>query len=408
MIGAGTMGGGIAMNFANAGIPVTMVETAQDALDRGLGVDPEELREHGRSAAGSRRRRSRSAWALSPARSTSTTSPTPTSSSRRCSRTWTIKKEVFAKLDGIAKPGAILATNTSDPRRGRDRRRDQAAASDVIGMHFFSPANVMRLLEVVRGEEDRQGRARHRDGGRRADRQGRRCVVGVCHGFVGNRMLAQRGREAETLILEGALPQEVDAVLTEFGFPMGPFAMGDLAGLDIGWRIRKERGKRDDDRATRSASWAGFGQKTGAGYLRYEAARARRSPIRRSRRSSSTPRSGSASSARDDRRRGDPGAAGLPDDQRGREDPRGGHRRSAPRDIDVVWIYGYGWPVCRGGPMFYADQIGLDLPARPPRRLCGPLGQQGARAGAAADPARPRRPGLRREGERGQGGVSPP
>jgi len=180
-----------------------------------------------------------------------------------------IKKEVFAKIDKICKPGAVLASNTSTPRRGRDRLRTTKRPDDVIGMHFFSPANVMRLLGGGARREVRQGRGGHRD--ERGPRIAKVPVcVGVCYGFVGNRMLHQRGREAEKLILEGALPHEVDKVLTDFGFPMGPVRDGaTLAGLDVGWRIRKGKGVKSAV-ADRICELGRFGQKTGAGYFRYE------------------------------------------------------------------------------------------------------------------------------------------
>src|SRR4029077_19736439 len=178
-----------------------------------------------------------------------------------------LKKRVFADLDRVAKAGAVLATNTStldvDEIAGATSR-----PQDVLGMHFFSPANVMRLLEIVRGA------ATAPDALATAVALGRRIgkvpvTVGVCYGFVGNRMLARRSAETERLLLEGALPQEVDAAVAAFGLPMGPFAMADMAGLDVGWRIRKGRGERNEiEDALCEAGH--FGQKTGKGYFRYE------------------------------------------------------------------------------------------------------------------------------------------
>ena len=185
-----------------------------------------------------------------------------------------------------------------DARRRRDRRRDAARPQDVLGMHFFSPANVMRLLEIVRGEKTAPRRARDRDGGRAQASARCRWWSASATASSATACCTSAPSEAERLLLEGALPQEVDAALTEFGFPMGPFAMGDLAGLDVGWRIRKARGAARRDRGHARARLGRFGQKTGARlFPSTRAARARRSPIRRSRRSSSTPRTGSASSA---------------------------------------------------------------------------------------------------------------
>jgi 3-hydroxyacyl-CoA dehydrogenase len=266
-----------------------------------------------------------------------------------------IKKEVFAKIDGISKPDAVLATNTStldvDEIASATRRPES-----VIGMHFFSPANVMRLLEVVRGEKSSKTTiATAMTVGRRIAKVP--VLVGVCYGFVGNRMLHQRGREAEKLLLEGALPQQVDKVLYDFGFPMGPFAMGDLAGLDVGWRIRKGRGATAAV-ADRICELGRFGQKTGAGYYRYEG-------------TDRTPRP-------------DPDVEKIIVDvstemgivRRPISDEEILQRLLYPMvnegakileeklairasDIDVIWVYGYGWPVYRGGPMFWADSLGL-------------------------------------------------
>jgi 3-hydroxyacyl-CoA dehydrogenase len=266
-----------------------------------------------------------------------------------------IKKEVFAKIDGICKPGAVLATNTStldvDEIASATRRPD-----DVIGMHFFSPANVMRLLEVVRGKKSAKDVIATAMGvGRRIAKVP--VLVGVCYGFVGNRMLHQRGREAEKLILEGALPHEVDRVLTDFGFPMGPFAMGDLAGLDVGWRIRKGKGVKSAV-ADRICELGRFGQKTGAGYFRYE--KGDRTPIPdpdvekiivevASEQGITRRKIGEAEIlARLLYPMVNEGAKIL-------------EEKIAIRasDIDVIWVYGYGWPVYRGGPMFWADQVGL-------------------------------------------------
>ena len=354
VLGAGTMGGGIAMNFANAGIPVTVVEVAQDALDRGLGVvrkNYEATAARGRLTPGDVEKR------MGLISGTTDWSKIADADIvvEAVFEEMPIKKEVFAKIDGICKPGAVLASNTStldvDEIASATKRPD-----DVIGMHFFSPANVMRLLEVVRGKKSAKDVIATAMGvGRRIAKVP--VLVGVCYGFVGNRMLHQRGREAEKLILEGALPHEVDKVLTDFGFPMGPFAMGDLAGLDVGWRIRKGKGVKSAV-ADRICELGRFGQKTGAGYFRYE--KGDRTPI---------PDADVekiivevASEMGITRRK-------IGDDEilarllypMVNEGAKILEEKIAIRasDIDVIWVYGYGWPVYRGGPMFWADQVGL-------------------------------------------------
>jgi 3-hydroxyacyl-CoA dehydrogenase len=354
VVGAGTMGGGIAMNFANAGIPVTVVEVAQDALDRGLGIVRKNY-----EATASRGR-------LTPAdvekRMGLITGTTDFGALRDADivieavfEEMPIKKEVFARLDGIAKPDAVLATNTStldvDEIASATKRPES-----VIGTHFFSPANVMRLLENVRGAKSSKPTvATVMALGRRIGKVP--VLVGVCHGFVGNRMLHQRGAQAEKLILEGALPHQVDKVLTDFGFPMGPFAMGDMAGLDVGWRIRKGRGMTSAV-ADRICELGRFGQKTGAGYYRYEPGD--RTPI---------PDNEVEKIIVDV-------ATSMGITRRPISDEEILQRLLYPMvnegakileekiairasDIDVIWVYGYGWPVYRGGPMFWADSIGL-------------------------------------------------
>jgi 3-hydroxyacyl-CoA dehydrogenase len=354
VLGAGTMGGGIAMNFANAGIPVTVVEVAQEALDRGLGVVRKNY-----EATASRGRLTMPDVEKRMGLISGTTDWSKIADAdivvEAVFEEMPIKTEVFAKIDGICKPGAVLATNTStldvDEIASATRRPD-----DVIGMHFFSPANVMRLLEVVRGKKSAKDVIATAMGvGRRIAKVP--VLVGVCYGFVGNRMLHQRGREAEKLILEGALPHEVDRVLTDFGFPMGPFAMGDLAGLDVGWRIRKGKGVKSAV-ADRICELGRFGQKTGAGYFRYE--KGDRTPIPdpdvekiivevASEQGITRRKIGEAEIlARLLYPMVNEGAKIL-------------EEKIAIRasDIDVIWVYGYGWPVYRGGPMFWADQVGL-------------------------------------------------
>jgi 3-hydroxyacyl-CoA dehydrogenase len=354
VIGAGTMGGGIAMNFANAGIPVTVVEVAQEALDRGLGI----VRKNYEATAS----RGRLTAADVEKRMGLITGSTDFNAVKDADivieavfEEMPIKKEVFAKLDGIAKPDAVLATNTStldvDEIASATKRPES-----VIGTHFFSPANVMRLLENVRGAKSSKTTvATAMAVGRRIGKVP--VLVGVCYGFVGNRMLHQRGLQAEKLILEGALPHQVDRVLTDFGFPMGPFAMGDMAGLDVGWRIRKGRGVKSPV-ADRICELGRFGQKTGAGYYRYE--KGDRTPIpdldvekiivdvATSMGMTRRPISDEEILQRLLYPMVNEGAKIL-------------EEKIAIRasDIDVIWVYGYGWPVYRGGPMFWADSIGL-------------------------------------------------
>jgi len=354
VIGAGTMGGGIAMNFANAGIPVTVVEMAQEALDRGLGIvrkNYEATASRGRLTAADVEKR------MGLIRGTTDWNAVADADIviEAVFEEMPVKKEVFAKLDGIAKAGAVLATNTStldvDEIASATKRPES-----VIGTHFFSPANVMRLLENVRGAKSSKTTvATAMAVGRRIGKVP--VLVGVCYGFVGNRMLHQRGLQAEKLILEGALPHQVDKVLTDFGFPMGPFAMGDLAGLDVGWRIRKGRGVTSPV-ADRICELGRFGQKTGAGYFRYE--KGDRTPIP----DPDVEKIITEVAAEQGITR-----RHIPDDEiRERllypmvnEGAKILEEKIAIRasDIDVIWVYGYGWPVYRGGPMFWADSIGV-------------------------------------------------
>ncbi len=352
VIGAGTMGGGIAMNFANAGIPVTIVEMKQDALDRGLRV----VRgNYERSAKGGR-------FTMDDVekRMGLLTGSLNLEDLKDCDlvieavfERMDIKKDVFAKLDGIVKQGAILATNTSyldvNEIASATRRPEF-----VIGLHFFSPANVMRLLEIVRGEKT--SKEVIATSMKLAKTIGKVAVlVGVCPGFVGNRMLAQRTREANALVLEGAMPWDVDRVLYDFGFPMGPFAMGDLAGLDIGWV--KEQSKSSTLREV-LCEMDRRGQKTGAGFYDYDENRnAKPSPV-------------TEKIIQDFRAKQGINSRQIADDEilqrclypMVNEGAKILEEKKAIRasDIDTVWLNGYGWPVYRGGPMYWGEQIGLD------------------------------------------------
>ncbi|HEX2216017.1 MAG TPA: 3-hydroxyacyl-CoA dehydrogenase NAD-binding domain-containing protein, partial [Xanthobacteraceae bacterium] len=266
VIGAGTMGGGITMCFANAGIPVTMVETTQEALDRGLGIIRKNYENTMRRGGLTQEELDRRMGLIAP-----TTDYEKVGDAdivvEAVFEEMPIKKEVFAKLDKLTKPNAVLASNTSYLNVNEIASATKRVPS-VLGMHFFSPANVMRLLEIVRGKDTAPDvLATAIDIGRKIGKVP--TIVGVCHGFVGNRMLRARGIEAERLLLEGALPHEVDAAITEFGLPMGPFQMGDLAGLDVSWRIRKAMGQRAEVADTLCEAGR-FGQKTGKGFYIYE------------------------------------------------------------------------------------------------------------------------------------------
>jgi 3-hydroxyacyl-CoA dehydrogenase len=352
VIGAGTMGGGIAMNFLSRGLPVTLVETSQDTLERGIGV----IRRNYEGTA----RKGRLTQAQVDSAMGLLTGSLELESLADCDlvieavfEQMDIKKDVFTLLDRIVKQGALLASNTSY------LDLDEIAAvtsrpEDVIGLHFFSPANVMRLLEIVRGKHtSRESVATALKLARTIGKVG--VVVGVCFGFVGNRMLAQRQREAEKLILEGAWPWDVDRVLYDFGLPMGPFQMRDLAGLDIGWdpaksssstvrEILNEMGRR--------------GEKTGAGFYDYDAER------------NGTPSPAVEQVILDFCRK-----RGI--ERRPIEDREilerclysmvneGANillegKASRASDIDIIWVTGYGWPAYRGGPMFWAGLEGLD------------------------------------------------
>jgi 3-hydroxyacyl-CoA dehydrogenase len=354
VIGAGTMGGGIAMNFANAGIPVTVIEMAQEALDRGLGIvrkNYDATAARGRLTAADVEKRMGLITGTTDFKAAADADMVV----EAVFEEMPVKKEVFAKLDAICKADAVLSTNTStldvDEIASATKRPES-----VIGTHFFSPANVMRLLENVRGQKSSKTTiATAMTIGRRIGKVP--VLVGVCYGFVGNRMLHQRGLQAEKLILEGAAPHQVDRVLTDFGFPMGPFAMSDLAGLDVGWRIRKGRGAKAPV-ADRICELGRFGQKTGAGYFKYE--KGDRTPV---------PDLEVEKIIVDV-------ATSMGITRRAITDEEILQRLLYPMvnegakildekiairasDIDVIWVYGYGWPVYRGGPMFWADSIGL-------------------------------------------------
>jgi 3-hydroxyacyl-CoA dehydrogenase len=362
VVGAGTMGGGIAMNFANAGIPVKVLEMSQEALDKGLGVV-------------------RKNYAATVAKGRLTQEDMD----RRIGliqgvlrydalkgadivieavfEDMEVKKQVFERLDAVAKAGAILATNTSTLDVNEIARATRRPES-VLGLHFFSPANVMKLLEVVRAAAtSKETLASAMKLARSIKKVG--VVAGVCDGFIGNRMLHAYFREAGFLLEEGATPQQVDRVIEDFGFAMGPFRVSDLAGLDVGWYIRKRQAAtrpphlRYSKVADRICEMGRFGQKTGAGWYRYEAGS--RTPL-------PDPEiealiASASKEAGIERRQ-------VTDQEilerciyalvnTGAQILEEGIALRAG-DIDVVYLYGYGFPRYRGGPMFYADSVGLD------------------------------------------------
>ncbi|MGE0661026.1 MAG: 3-hydroxyacyl-CoA dehydrogenase NAD-binding domain-containing protein, partial [Reyranellaceae bacterium] len=352
IIGAGTMGGGIAMNFANAGIPVTVLENDQAALDRGMKTirtNYENTAKRGGIKAEDVEKR----MAL--------IKPTLSYDDLKDAdiiieavfETMEVKEQVFKKLDQVAKQGAILATNTS----GLDINQIASYTKrpqDVIGMHFFSPANVMKLLENVRGAKT--GKDVIATVMALSKKIGKVPVlVGVCEGFVGNRMLRQRGVQASYLIEEGATPQQVDKVLYDFGFPMGPFAMSDLAGNDVGWRIRQGKKEKDQSNQRYSGYVADaiceqgrFGQKTGKGWFLYNLPD--RTPIpdpevqkiieETSRKLGIKRREISDQEILE--------RTLYPMVNEGAKILEEGMAQRA-LDIDVIWVNGYGWPVYRGG-----------------------------------------------------------
>ena len=354
IIGAGTMGGGIAMCFANAGIPVTLIDASAEALERGLATVRHNYegsaRRGGMDAGDVDKRMGLITGALS-----FDAAADADLVIEAVFEELPLKQQVFGTLDRIAKPGAILATNTSY----QDVNAIAAATKrpeHVLGMHFFSPANVMRLVEVVRGEKTAPPVLATALAVARKIRKVP-VTVGVCYGFVGNRMLSQRSRAVERLLLEGALPQQIDAALVEFGFPMGPFAAADLAGLDVGWRARKARGT-VMPLADAICEAGRFGQKTGNGYYHYEAGGRAPLPDPEVERIivTTSARLGIARRAVADAEILD--RVILPMANEGAKILDEGIALRAG-DIDVIWVYGYGWPVHRGGPMFYAETIGL-------------------------------------------------
>ena len=360
VIGAGTMGGGISMNFLNAGVPVTILETKQEALDRGLATirkNYEAQVKKGKLKADKYEQR----MALL---STTLNYADIAQADLVIEAVFEeigVKEAVFKQLDAVMKPGAILASNTSTLDVNRIASFTQRP-QDVVGMHFFSPANVMKLLEVVRGEKTAKDVLATVMGVAKKIRK-TAVVSGVCDGFIGNRMIEQYSRQAGFLLDEGATPQQVDKAIEKFGFAMGPFRMGDLAGNDIGWAIRKRRAQERPNMlysrtADKLCELGRFGQKTGAGWYDYKEGKRDAIP------------SELVNKMIEDHRK----ELGITPRKISDEEivqrlvfslVNEGARiledgiASKASDIDMVYLTGYGFPIHRGGPMLYADQVGL-------------------------------------------------
>ncbi len=360
VIGAGTMGGGIAMNFLNAGIPVKILETRQEALDRGMATMRKNYESQVKKGKLTQEQYTQRMALLSPTLDYADLKDADLFI-EAVFEEMGVKEAVFRQLDAVAKPGAILASNTSTldvDRIAACTRRPQ----DVLGMHFFSPANVMKLLEVVRGKQTAKDvLATVMALGKRIKKT---CVLsGVCDGFIGNRMLEQYVRQAGFLLDEGCTPQQVDQAMESFGFAMGPFRVSDLAGNDIGWAIRKRRAvERAEMKYSRTADklceLGRFGQKTGAGWYDYQAGKRDAIP------------SALVETLIEDQRK----ELGITPRKIAEEEivqrlvfaliNEGAHIledgiASKSSDIDMVYITGYGFPLHRGGPMHYAGELGL-------------------------------------------------
>jgi 3-hydroxyacyl-CoA dehydrogenase len=354
VIGAGTMGGGIAMNFLGAGIAVTIVEMQQDALDRGVGV----IRKNYEASAAKGRFTTEKVEAMMGLLSPSLALDDLADCDLVIEAVYEnmdVKKEVFGKLDRICKSGAILASNTSYLDLN-EIASATARPQDVVGMHFFSPANVMRLLEIVRGGKTADDVLATVMGlAKKIGKVG--VVAGVCHGFIGNRMLSARQGPAQELLLAGAAPEQIDDVFTTFGFPMGPFQMGDLAGMDVGWHRDLSR-KPENIREAMCAAGR-FGQKNGKGFYDYDEKRNRTQSAEANRvieefRTSQGIKTRAVTDQEIVER------CLYPMVNEGHKILEEGMAQRAS-DIDVVWIFGYGWPLYRGGPMFWGD---LEGPAK--------------------------------------------
>ena len=375
VIGAGTMGGGITMNFLNAGIPVVLLEMKQEALDRGLATIRKNYENSMKKGKLKPEQVEQRMGLITPTLEYAALKDADLIV-EAVFEEMGVKEAVFRQLDAVAKPGAILASNTSYldiDRIATFTRRPQ----DVIGLHFFSPANVMRLLEIVRGAQTAPDVLAT---SLQLAKQIKKVAVvsGVCDGFIGNRMLARYGAAAQGLINAGALPQQIDGALQKFGLAMGPFRMGDLAGLDIGWATRKrkavEAGVEMKPIVADKLCEAGrFGQKTGAGWYRYEAGN--RTPL---------PDSVTEQLIADYRAAHGITPRKISDEEivercifaLVNEGARILEEGIAARasDIDLVYLNGYGFPLHRGGPMLYADTVGLPQAVRSLRRFAAEPG----------------------------------
>lgn len=360
IIGAGTMGGGIAMNYANAGIPVILKETTQDALDRGVATIAKNYQNSVNKGRFPQEVMDKRMALITPQLSYDGFEEADIIT-EAVFEGMALKKEIFGELDKIAKPGAILASNTST----LDIDEIASATSRpewVIGHHYFSPANVMRLLEIVRGREtSKEVIATSMALSKRLKKVG--VLVGNCYGFVGNRMLHQYGREAQFLVEEGAKPQDVDGTLYNFGFAMGPLAVGDLAGLDVGWRIRKEHahlekpGVRKPMVADQLCERGRYGQKTGAGWYKYDENRkAIPDPEVETLIEQLASEAGIKRRAISEEEIIERTQYALINE--GAKILEEGIALRAV-DIDIIYINGYGYPARRGGPMWYGDTVGL-------------------------------------------------
>jgi 3-hydroxyacyl-CoA dehydrogenase len=360
VIGAGTMGGGIAMSFANAGMPVTVLEANREALDKGLATIRKSYEGSARKGKLSAAQVEERMGLIRPTLSYADVAPADIVV-EAVFEDMAVKQAVFKTLDETMKPGAILATNTSTLDVNAIARGTRRPA-DVVGTHFFSPAHVMKLLEVVRGEATGKDVLATVMGLAKTIKK-TAVVSGVCDGFIGNRMLEQYLRQSLFLLEEGALPVQVDRALEDWGMAMGPFRMSDLAGNDVGWYIRKRRyAERPDVAYSRIADriceQGRFGQKTGAGWYRYEAGRRDAIPdpavdemiVAYSHEKGITRRSIS------DQEIVDRCVLALVNE--GAKILEEGIAQRAS-DVDLVYLAGYGFPPYRGGPMFYADTVSL-------------------------------------------------
>jgi 3-hydroxyacyl-CoA dehydrogenase len=375
VIGAGTMGGGITMNFLNAGIPVVLLEMKQEALEKGLGTIRKNYENSAKKGKLTNEQVEQRMALIAPALEYAPLADCDLVI-EAVFENMDVKEQVFRKLDEVVKPGAILASNTSYLDIDRIASFTKRPG-DVLGLHFFSPANVMRLLEIVRGAQTAPDvLATCLDMARKIKKVA--VVAGVCDGFIGNRMIARYGAAAAGLINAGALPQQVDGALQKFGLAMGPFRMGDLAGLDIGWATRKRRAAEAGVEmkpivADKLCEAGRFGQKTGAGWYRYEAGK--RDPIpdplteklitEYRAANGITPRSISDEEIveRSIYALVNEGARILQEGIAARAS-----------DIDLVYLNGYGFPAQRGGPMLYADTVGLPNVVRALRRFAAEPG----------------------------------